>query len=112
MTQAGSKYEFDWDSPDLRRLLRLRDRFTQAAVKEEFETNPEKGRVVLDANTQLFATPVKDNRYTVVWKLLDNRLAMVTAVVASQFRDESPAEFKSKLEKVVDLESHGMVKLG
>jgi 2-polyprenyl-6-methoxyphenol hydroxylase-like FAD-dependent oxidoreductase len=108
---AESKYQFDWDSRDLRRLLRLRDRFTQASVRTEFESDPEQGKVVLDAGKRLYATPVKDNRYTVVWQLMDDNLAKITAVVASQFRDESPEEFKSKLEEVVNLESHGMVKL-
>ncbi len=109
---ADPRYKYKWDSPELKRLLRQRDRFTQASVREAFEAHPDKGRVMLDSTRNLYATPVKDNRYTVVWELLDGKFAHIKAVVASQIRNESPAELKTKLEKVVDLESHGMVKLG
>jgi hypothetical protein len=109
---TDKKYEFDWESRDLRKFLRLRDRFTQAAVRKDFELDPDGRAVLLDQVKQIYATPVQDNRYTVIWQLLDEKFAKITAVVASQLRDESPAQFKSKLEKVVDMESHGMVKLG
>jgi len=85
----------------------MRDRFTRAAIQKDFEAHPEQDRVTLDAADSLYATPVADNRYTVIWQLLADHLAVVKAVVASQLRGESGADLKRKLEQVVAVESKG-----
>lgn len=89
----------------------MRDRFTRAAIRKEFEAHPEEAMVTLDAEEALYATPVADNRYAVIWKALSGDLAEVKAVVASQLRGESGPELRTKLEKVVAAESHGQFKL-
>jgi hypothetical protein len=87
----------------------MRDRFTRSAIKDEFQADPEKDSVTLDAATHLHATPVADNRYTVIWQDLEGNVARVRAVVASQLRGESAPDLKAKLEKVAAVESNGMI---
>lgn len=89
----------------------MRDRFTRAAIRNEFEAHPEQDRVTLDSARCLYATPVADNRYTVIWQQLADNQALVKAVVASQLRGENGADLKLKLEKVVAVESNGLLKL-
>lgn len=88
-------------------LLGARDRFTRSAIRKDFEAHPEQNKVTLDAERLLFATPVADNRYTVIWQAVDENMARVTAVVASQLRGEKGSDLKIKLEKVVEAESNG-----
>jgi hypothetical protein len=107
---AHTVYKYKW-SPQAKELLGLRDRFTRAAIQKDFESHPEQDMVTLDAVEALYATPVADNRYTVIWKAMTDNLAEVKAVVASQLRGESGADLKTKLEKVVAVESNGQFKL-
>jgi hypothetical protein len=88
-----------------------RDRFTRSAIKKDFEAHPEQNRVTLDAAEHLYATPVADNRYTVIWQVQDDNQAVVKAVVASQLRGENGADLRAKLEKVVVAESNGQFTL-
>ena len=103
-------YKYSW-STEAKELLAMRDRFTRATIRKDFEANPEEEMVLVDAGEGLYATPVADNRYAVIWKLLSNNLAEVKAVVASQVQGESGPDLKRKLEKVVAAESHGLIKL-
>jgi hypothetical protein len=89
-------------------LLNLRDRLTRELIRQDFEAHPEQGRVAIAGD--LYATPVADNRYTVIWRRF-GQLANVEAVVASQFRDENPEALMERLRRVVDAESHGRLKL-
>lgn len=101
-------FSCEW-SPEALELLAVRDRFTRSAIRKDFEAHPEQDMVTLDAASGLYATPVADNRYTVIWKTLADRRAVVKAVVASQLQGETGADLKTKLEKVVAAESHGLV---
>jgi len=89
----------------------MRDRFTRSAIRKDFEAHPRQDMVTLDTAKGLYATPVANNRYTVIWQVLANNLALVKAVVASQLRGESGADLKTKLEKVVAVESNGQFTL-
>lgn len=105
-----SEYKYEW-SRQAKELLGMRDRFTRSAIQKDFEAHPEQDRVTLDAASALYATPVADNRYTVIWQALAGHLAVVKAVVASQLRGESGADLKRKLEQVVAAESNGQIRL-
>jgi hypothetical protein len=105
---ADDVYEVDW-SPEAKELLGMRDRFTRLAIMNDFKENPEKDAVALDADQKWYATPVSNNRYTVVWRQ-DAKVAHVKAVVASQLKGESAADLKEKLEKVVAFETKGLLK--
>lgn len=96
--------------PEARELLARRDRFTQSAIKKDFAADPERDKVALDAEQGWYATPVADNRYTVIWRVLNDNAVQVKAVVASQFRGETAAQLKEKLEETVKVETHGAVK--
>ena len=103
-------FTYEW-SREARELLGVRDRFTRSAIRRDFEAHPEQDAVTLDAADRLYATPVADDRYTVIWQALAGNLALVKAVVASQLRCENGADLKKKLEKAVAMESNGEVTL-
>jgi hypothetical protein len=87
----------------------MRDRFTRTTIMSEFKDAPGRNCVQLDAAKHWYATPVANNRYTVVWHKVGNNVAQVKAVVASQLKGESAADLKSKLEKVVAYETNGVL---
>ena len=105
--------DFDSDSDFASRViwteagptLEIRDRFTRAAIKKEFEAHPEEGMVELDAG--LFATPVADNRYTVTWKRLADKF-VVTSVVAAELRGGAGKKLKEMLDRVAIKELQGL----
>jgi hypothetical protein len=105
---ADELYEVDW-SPEAKELLGMRDRFTREAIMSDFKENPGKDAVPLDPDQKWYATPVANNRYTVVWQQVE-KVAQVKAVVASQLKGESAADLKEKLEKVVAFETKGGLK--
>lgn len=100
------EYKYEW-SPEANELLGARDRFTRSAIRKDFEAHPEQDRVTLDAANSLYATPVADNRYTVIWQTQADNLVLVKAVVASQLKGENASDLKAKLEKLVSVESNG-----
>ena len=100
------EYKYEW-SPEANELLGARDRFTRSAIKKDFEAHPEQDKVTLDAANGLYATPVSDNRYTVIWQTQADNRVLVKAVVASQLKGENAADLKAKLEKLVSVESNG-----
>lgn len=99
-------YKYEW-SPEANELLGARDRFTRSAIRKDFEAHPEQDKVTLDAANCLYATPVADNRYAVIWETRADNLVLVKAVVASQLKGENAADLKAKLEKLVSVESNG-----
>lgn len=112
-------FVFDW-LPEAKKLLEMRDRFTRKAIQTEFELHPASGAVTLDAPKRWYATPVANNRYTVVWQLdeqANRKVAHVKAVVAAQLKPaqltpegaQAVADLKEKLEKVAQQESNGLV---
>lgn len=98
--------EVQWNADES--LLNTRDRLTRSLIRRDFETQAKDASVELTAD--LMATPVADNRYTVIWQHLGD-LAIVKAVVASQFRGENAQALRDKLRRVVEAESHGRLKL-
>lgn len=103
---ADNRYAYDWQATEA--LLVQRDRFTRAAIRRDFEDHPDRGMVLVDGG--LLATPVADNRYTVIWRL-KGKLAQVQAVVASQLRGEGPVALRQKLQSVLEAQSHGQLTL-
>lgn len=97
--------------PLAKELLARRDRFTRLAIEGEFQANRETTKTVtLDFAHKLYATPVAQNRYTVIWHRLENNNVEVKAVVASHIRDtENSATLKDRLERVVTFETNGLV---
>lgn len=98
--------EIHWNADDS--LLNTRDRLTRSLIRRDFEEQAKDASVELSAD--LMATPVANNRYTVIWKHIGD-LAVVKAVVASQFRGESAQALRDKLKRVVEAESHGRLTL-
>lgn len=97
----------DWQATEP--LLVQRDRFTRAAIREEFEAQPDKA-TTMPVEGGLLATPVADDRYTVIWKRLGG-LAQVKAVVASRLYGEDPHTLREKLQRVLQAQSHGLLTL-
>lgn len=100
-------YDYDW-SP-AQSLLNPHDRFTRAEIKRDFQALHPQCSVQLDG--ELWATPVADNRYTVIWQLPEPGHIEIKAVVASQYRGEQPEALRRKLQRVVEAESHGLISL-
>ena len=105
----SKQFKIDW-APEAEELLRKRDRFTRQAIKETFAVDPYKGALPLDG--QAYATPVANNRYTVVWQVgADEDSVLVKAVVPTQFQPDSAEKLKEQVREVVALESRGKLKL-
>jgi hypothetical protein len=97
----------DWTEAE--RLLKDRDRFTQQAIKQEFESDPEKGAIAFDPAQQGFLTPVFDERYSVIWyKNAANHLAVVRAVVPLPHVSDSEG-LKEYVQRAVLFESKGSI---
>ena len=97
---------FDWNPTTS--LLDQRDRFTRAEIQRDFEAQPDLHR--LDVDGGLFATPVSNNRYVVIWRSLGDRIE-VKAVVATQLKGEDPITLRAKLQQVIKTESYGKLTL-
>jgi hypothetical protein len=96
------------------RLLQQRDRFTQRAIRQEFEavaaseSSVRPRSIEFDAARQGYLTAVADERYSVVW-YLENDAAVVRAVVpTTRFPAETP-NLKARVQNIVQLESNGAV---
>lgn len=99
-------------APSAQRLLQQRDRFTQHAIKEQFEAalqvEPRAAPcIAFDLTFHGFLTPVADGRYSVVW-YEELGEAVVHAVVPTKFSSDMP-DLKQRVRNVVQRESHGMV---
>jgi hypothetical protein len=96
------------------RLLQQRDRFTQDAIKREFEDAARPAgdvppcSIEFDTTRKGYLTPVAEERYSVVW-YLDASVAVVHAVIpTARFSAETP-DLKDRVQQIVQLESHGAV---
>ena len=113
--------------PDLRviwednalKLLEERDRYTRNAIREEFRRNPEKGAIEFDAARRDFLTPVSDGRFSVIWRLDEQRCeAVVRAVVpltnisldaGAMQNDGARTRLKEFVQRAVSIESKGAI---
>ena len=105
--------EVTWE-PSADRLLQQRDRFTQRAIRQEFEEaighgpSPTLRSIEFDTDRKGFLTSVADERYSVVW-YLENDAAVVRAVVPTTRFSAETANLKARVQDIVQLESHGAV---
>lgn len=99
----------DWTAAEV--LLRPFDRFTRADIVDDFPRQVRRGEVYDLGEAGLKATPVADNRYTVVWRAEPNGRTEVMAVAAAQYRGETPEALRRKLGRAVEAQSHGLVSL-
>lgn len=92
-------------------LSNLRDRFIRAEVMGDFEAHRDADSIALD--NELFATPVADNRYTVIWRRAPDAAdsAVVMAVVAAQYGGEDPQALRRKLQRAVESQFEGRLTL-
>jgi hypothetical protein len=100
--------------PWAEQLLHKRDRYTRGAIVEEFCSDPRRGALALDPASGWFATPVANNRFTVVWHHVkdgDAPVAQVGAVFPTQFVGETSEQLREQVMAVVAQESGGKVKL-
>jgi hypothetical protein len=98
--------QFDWTEESIQHTLGMRDRFTKAAIRQDFEADPKRNCVKIDAEHNLYATNVFDNRYAVVWQFdAAQSLVKVKFAVAAQFREESPEALREKMAKLVIFET-------
>jgi hypothetical protein len=103
----GNAFDVDWTEAE--RLLKDRDRFTQEAIKKEFESDPEKGAIAFDPEQDGFLTPVFDERYSVIWyKDTPNNRAVVRAVVPLPHVSNSEG-LKEYVQRAVLFESKGSI---
>ena len=105
--------EVTWE-PSAKRLLQQRDRFTQRAIRQEFEAmighepSPTPRDIEFDTDQKGFLTPVAEERYSVVWYLEDDA-AVVRAVVPTTRFSPGTSNLKARVQDIVRLESHGAV---
>lgn len=103
-----------WE-PSAASLLEQRDRFTQKAIKEEFEATFDAGftqgleaaattSIEFDPDKKGYVTPVADKRYSVIWYLQDDG-AVVRAVVPTTRFDKKTSGLLERVRKIVQLES-------
>lgn len=115
---ALMSFRIEW-LPSARRLIGRRDRFTQDEILEDFKGKLEDFRAHPDENAievdkGIYATPVAENRYAVVWSLdpQDSNVVNIHAILATQMRkSEDKAVLKRKLERVALVESNGALTL-
>ena len=112
-----------WE-PSADSLLEQRDRFTQKAIKEEFEATFDErikpnldaeasSTIVFDPENKGYLTSVADKRYSVVWYLKDDEpdaRAVVYAVVPTTRFDKRPG-LLDRVRKIVNIESNDLVHL-
>ena len=98
-----------WE-PSAVRLLKQRDRFTERAIKHDFESTVAEGpeadgrTIAFDATNRGFLTAVAEERYSVVW-YLEGDAAAVEAVVPTTRFSSQPQELKQRVQSVIDSES-------
>lgn len=115
----------DWDEADS--LLKKRDRYTEETIKKKFQkiidkefkdiegAPSEKTTIEIDTSRHRYVTPVWDDRYVVVWESVPDpgsKVAKVLAVVPTQLVSTVANEVKAQVERVVEEESKGKIKLG
>lgn len=112
-----------WE-PSAATLLGQRDRFTQKAIKEEFEETfnvdfkqgiePGSTSIAFDPDHKGYLTPVADERYSVIWYLEDDEpgsRAVVRAVVPTTRFDKRMTGLRDRVRKIVQIESGQKVDL-
>lgn len=112
-----------WE-PSATSLLEQRDRFTQKAIKEEFEATfddrikpnldaESSSTIVFDPGNRGYLTPVAEKRYSVIWYLKDDEpeaRAVVYAVVPTTRFDKRDGLLE-RVRKIVNIESNDLVQL-
>ena len=89
-------------------LLDQRDRFTSRAIRTEFELDPEKDAVPIDPEESAFLTPVLSGRFTVIWRLdQDRQTAMVRAVLPLTNVDPLAPGLKDYITRALQAEIKG-----
>lgn len=107
------KYEIDWQQAEP--LLRNRDRYTQAAIKEAFQSTSDQDAIVFDPVQRGYVTPVLAERYSVIWyEDPVNQVARVRAVVplphvSNPANVSDSAGLKEYIQRAVFRESHGAI---
>jgi hypothetical protein len=102
-----------WE-PFADRLLQQRDRFTEKAIRGEFEAaaqQPEslaRPSIEFDETRKGYLTPVADGRYSVVW-YLEHGEAVVRAVVPTTRFSRAMDDLKARVRRIVQQESNGAV---
>jgi hypothetical protein len=69
-------------------LLDSKDRYTRSEIRNEFRRDPKKDAIEFDPVGRCYLTPVSDNRFSVVWQLIDQQ-ALVRAIVPLNINLES-----------------------
>ena len=96
-------------------LLRKSGNYALDQIHEEFELDPEKEAVRIDADLPFFLTPVARRRYSVIWRRNDaagKPIYEVSAVVPVRFaRVAEGMTLKERVKKAVSQESDGRVEL-
>jgi hypothetical protein len=101
-------FTFDWSAASVKSCLSQRDRFTLHDMTKGFEKDPKCGAVLFDPARNLYATPVSNNRYLVLWHQEpgSNRIKP-GFVVTKSYWNETPEQLKEKIEKIMPMQSHG-----
>lgn len=110
--------DISWEGPALK-LLERRDRYTRSAILEDFNSNSQRGAI--DLGEDGFLTPVSDQRFSVIWRRIDDgKRVSVRAVVpltnvlsAAELKDRPDAleELRAYVKRAVKSESKGEIEL-
>lgn len=113
-----SDANISWEEPALK-LLDRRDRYTRNAIREDFRRDPQHGAIELEPDS--FLTPVSDDRFSVIWRLVDGgQRVSVRAVVpltnvkfsaAALKEPDALQELRDYVKRVVKSESKGEIEL-
>jgi len=102
----------DWTGDGIRHSIGQYDRFTQAAIKKDMETDPFLHSVLLDEKSGLYITNAMDERMAVVWQLSNgSELAVMKYTFPMGFRTQDPAKLKGMLVTIIPRDSDGMFTL-
>lgn len=105
-------FTFDWSAASVKSCLIQRDRFTLHDLTKGFEKAPEKDAVHFDPARNLYATPVSNNRYLVIWQREPgSKLIKPGFIVTKSYWNETPEQLKAKIGRIMPIESHGIYTL-
>lgn len=89
----------NWEKAE--RFLKIRDHYTRDAIRAEFEENPRRDAVALDHYERFFATPVVDQKFSVVWKTANDEEVVVEGVVLAQFDPAKQGNLVEQVQRVL-----------
>ena len=101
--------KFDWSGEAIQYTLKKRDRYTEELIRRDFEAAPLNNSMILDAERNIYATGVSNNRFAVVWQMFPTqKTAKVKFAVPTQaVPGESAETLTRQLAAILKHETRG-----